>query len=150
MADTFSKSMRSYVMSRVKSKNNALEMLVRKGLHRRGFRYTLHNRSLLGRPDMTFPKYSAVIFIHGCFWHGHSCPRSRLPKTRRAYWKNKIMKNQHRDQRARTSLAADGWRVLVVWECALRGKESREPEHVFAEISAWLRSNATGAEIKGE
>ncbi len=112
-------------MQAVKSKNTAPEMLLRKLLHAQGYRYRLHRRDLPGCPDLVFPGRKKVIFVHGCFWHGHDCPRgSRAPKTNREYWGPKIARNRTRDGADQATLAGAGWDILTVWECELREHES--------------------------
>jgi DNA mismatch endonuclease (patch repair protein) len=121
MADVHSKEMRSYNMSRIKSKNTNPEILVRKFLYARGMRYKLHDKRLPGSPDMVFPKYKTVVFIHGCFWHGHdNCRYYTVPKTRTEWWLNKINKNIERDHRNTELLKKKGWAVVTVWECDLK------------------------------
>ncbi|XZG70281.1 very short patch repair endonuclease [Chitinibacteraceae bacterium HSL-7] len=120
MADIVDKAARSRMMSGIRSKNTKPEMLIRKALHARGFRFRLHVKDLPGKPDLVFPKYKAVIFIHGCFWHGHNCRYFQLPKTREEFWRAKINANQMRDHCQVTSLKQRGWRVLVIWECATK------------------------------
>jgi DNA mismatch endonuclease (patch repair protein) len=111
---------RSEQMSRVRSKDTTPELLVRSALHRLGFRYRLHVRTLPGCPDLVFPSRRTVIFIHGCFWHGHDCKRgARVPKTNSGYWREKIERNRSRDAVSEARLAGSGWNVLVVWECEL-------------------------------
>lgn len=111
-------------MQAVKSKDTGPELLVRRLLHARGYRYRLHKRDLPGRPDIVFPGRRKVIFIHGCFWHGHHCRRgARVPKSNTDYWTAKIARNRARDQAARKRLKAKGWIALVLWECELRDKE---------------------------
>lgn len=129
MVDTLTPLQRSERMSRVKGKDSAPEMTVRRVVHGLGFRFRLHRRELPGCPDLVFPRFHAVIFVHGCFWHRHSDPTCRLaraPKSRLDFWKPKLRSNQLRDIRNQTALAADGWKVLVVWECELRDKEHLE------------------------
>src|SRR5699024_5205427 len=100
------------------------EMKVRKYLHSKGFRYGLHQKSLPGSPDLVFKKYNAVIFVNGCFWHGHeNCKYATLPKSRKNYWKNKISKNKKRDKKAINNLLNNSWRVLVIWSCSLKNKK---------------------------
>lgn len=113
-------------MSRIRGSNTRLEILVRKGLHARGLRYRLGGANLPGRPDIVFPKYQTVVFVHGCFWHGHACPLYRLPKTRPEFWADKIGRNRSRDQRVIEELRSTGWQVLTVWECSLRGRSATE------------------------
>lgn len=106
-------------MSRIGGKNTKPEIAVRSILHRSGYRFRLHDRTLPGTPDIVLRKRKAVVFVHGCFWHGHSCKRNRMPKSRKAYWEKKIDGNRRRDARNRNRLRALGWRVVVVWECEL-------------------------------
>ena len=121
MADVHSKETRSYNMSRIRSKDTKPELLVRKFLHKNGFRYRLHVKDLPGKPDIVLPKYKTVIFIHGCFWHGHEgCKYFVVPKTRTEWWLNKIQTNAENDQRAEEALESLGWRIIQVWECELK------------------------------
>lgn len=121
MADVLTAEQRRYNMSRIRGRDTRPEMLVRQGLHARGLRFRLHRRDLPGRPDLVFPRYRVAMFVHGCFWHGHNCPMFTWPRTRREFWQEKITKNRGRDRRTHASLKMRGWRVLTVWECALRG-----------------------------
>lgn len=108
-------------MSQIKSKNTKPEIFVRKYLHSKGLRFRLHNNKLPGKPDLTLPKYHTVIFVNGCFWHGHNgCKYFTLPKTRTEWWKEKIEETRKRDQSAKSLLKEKGWRVLVIWECDLK------------------------------
>lgn len=108
-------------MRAVKGKDTGPEMVVRRLIYSLGYRYRLHRADLPGKPDLVFPSRKAVIFVHGCFWHGHNCPRgSRVPKTNRAYWVAKITKNSSRDLANTKALKSSGWRVLTLWECALK------------------------------
>src|SRR5688572_21376559 len=118
-------------MSRIRGSDTKLELLVRRALHARGFRYRLGGAGLPGRPDLVLPRHGVVVFVHGCFWHGHSCPLFRLPKTRPEFWQSKIGSNQRRDERVLEQLAQMGWRSLVVWECSLRGVKDPQRELVF-------------------
>lgn len=112
---------RRRTMQAVKSKNTTPELIVRRLLHARGYRYRLHYDELPGCPDLVFPGRQKVIFVHGCFWHGHKCKRgSRVPKTNKTYWLNKVRSNQSRDNAYRRMLRIEGWKVLYVWECELR------------------------------
>lgn len=123
MTDIHSKETRSYNMSRIKSKDTKPEMLVRKFLHKNGFRYRLNVKDLLGKPDIVLAKYKTVIFIHGCFWHGHEgCKKASLPKTRTEWWTDKIHKNTENDQKAETTLSDLGWKIITIWECELNSK----------------------------
>lgn len=118
---------RSRNMAKIRSKDTAPELLVRRLLHSRGWRYRLHAKDLPGRPDIVFRSLRAAILVHGCFWHCHpraECQDSRLPKSNTAYWTPKLQRNVERDERAQQALAAQGWRVLVVWECELRDERA--------------------------
>ncbi|MCY4292846.1 MAG: very short patch repair endonuclease [Roseovarius sp.] len=121
MADKISKEHRSWVMSRIKNKDTKPEKLLRSLLHREGYRFRLHVRNLPGKPDVVFPKYKTVIFVHGCFWHRHEgCPNATTPKTRVAFWEGKFKRTMERDRQNQRELMALGWRVIVVWECELK------------------------------
>lgn len=119
--DVFSAEKRSEVMRAVKSADTGPEIALRKALHRVGLRYRLHAGDLPGRPDLVFPRWRAVVFVHGCFWHGHDCPRgARTPKSNRAYWEAKIARNRARDDETRRALRRLGWRAITVWECEMK------------------------------
>lgn len=121
MADVHTKKQRSYNMSRIKGKDTKPEMLVRKFLHANGYRYKLHDKKLSGKPDIVLPKYNTVIFVHGCFWHGHAnCKYFKIPQTRTQWWTDKINGNKANDAKAVKALKKDGWKVIVVWECQLK------------------------------
>jgi DNA mismatch endonuclease (patch repair protein) len=112
---------RSRHMSKIRGKDTKPEMVVRRFLHLNGFRYRLHDKSLPGRPDIKLPKYNAVIFIHGCFWHGHSdCRIYQMPKSRVAFWSKKITTNAERDKKGVATLREMGWKVFILWECELK------------------------------
>jgi DNA mismatch endonuclease (patch repair protein) len=117
MADTFSKTERSRIMAAVKSHDTTPEMVVRRLVHRLGFRYRLHAGNLAGKPDLVFPRLRKVIFVHGCFWHMHGCGRCRIPADHRPYWIAKLERNARRDRRNRRALRKEGWNLLVIWEC---------------------------------
>lgn len=121
MADVHSKEVRSFNMSRIKGKDTKPEMLVRKFLFSNGIRYRLHDKKLTGTPDLVFPKYGKVLFIHGCFWHGHEgCKYFVVPKTRTEWWLNKINGNKKKDSESIGALKKQGWKVITVWECELK------------------------------
>ena len=127
MADVHSKAVRSYNMSRIRSGNTKPEMLVRKFLHAQGFRYKLHDKTLPGKPDIVFPKYKTIIFIHGCFWHGHeNCRYFVIPKTRTEWWVNKINVNKANDAKAIEALNKNGWKIINVWECDLKADKIKK------------------------
>lgn len=114
---------RSRIMRAVKSRDTAPEMTVRRLVYAMGYRYRLHRKDLPGKPDLAFQSRRKVIFVHGCFWHGHDCKRgARVPKTNRAYWENKIIGNMERDRQHDEELKRVGWRVLVIWECQTKEK----------------------------
>jgi DNA mismatch endonuclease (patch repair protein) len=121
MTDVHSRETRSFNMSRIRSKDTKPELIVRKFLFSRGFRYKLHDKSLPGKPDIVLPKYKTVIFVHGCFWHGHEgCRYFVVPKTRTDWWLNKINTNINKDSASVSRLREAGWKVLTIWECDLR------------------------------
>ena len=121
MTDVFSIEKRSWVMSRVRGRETSPEIKVRSLTHRLGYRFRLHRKNLPGKPDLVFPFRKKVIFVHGCFWHGHDCPRGkRTPKTNTEYWIEKIRKNIERDAKNQSQLQSLGWNVLVIWECEIK------------------------------
>jgi len=131
------------MMSAIRSGNTKPEMMLRKILHARGFRYRLHNRKLPGKPDLVFPRYHAVLFVHGCFWHRHEgCKYATTPASNAEFWQEKFKKNVARDQQAVEALLRDGWRVGVVWECLFKGR--KDVEDAISEITEFLKgSDAT-------
>ena len=138
MVDVMSADKRSALMSRIRGKNTAPEMIVRGYLWRAGFRFRLHSTALPGKPDLALGRFGAAVFIHGCFWHRHEgCPFYRLPKTRSEFWDEKLRGNQLRDVKAVNALAGAGWRVGIVWECTLRSA----PQATCEKLSQWIRSN---------
>lgn len=121
MADVHSKEVRSYNMSQIRSKNTKPEMLVRSYLHKQGYRFRLHDKKLPGKPDIVLPKYKTVIFVHGCFWHGHkNCKYFVVPKTRTKWWLEKINGNIARDKKAARELKKLGWKVINIWGCKVK------------------------------
>lgn len=141
MTDVHTREVRSRNMAAVRAKDTRPELALRKALHARGFRYRTHVAGIPGKPDIVFPaKYHAVIFVHGCFYHGHECPKFRWPKQNSEFWHRKIKANQARDKLVLEKLSASGWRVLVVWECAMRGPD-RHPMPVLTDrVAQWLLS----------
>ncbi|HOD27662.1 MAG TPA: DNA mismatch endonuclease Vsr [Syntrophales bacterium] len=134
MTDIFSKEKRSWIMSRVKGRDTKPEMLVRSFVHRMGFRFRVHRRDLPGNPDIVLPRYGKVIFVHGCFWHGHNrCPRSKRPATNKSFWNKKLDANIERDKRFRRELRRMGWKLLVVWQC-----ETHNPEKLLGKLERFL------------
>lgn len=141
-------------MSRIRSKNTGPELVVRRLLYAAGMRYRLHDRCLPGTPDLVFPRFKAVIFVHGCFWHGHECPLFKVPTTRTTFWMSKISANRQRDHRVAEDLLQMEWRVMTIWECAIRGSLRRSSGDIISAITRFLhgrrrissiafRSNAT-------
>ena len=149
MSDIVSPEVRSRMMSAIRGKNTGIETVVRKGLFALGFRYRLHLKTLPGKPDVVLPKHRAVIFVHGCFWHGHSCALFRKPKTNADFWETKINRNRIVDQQHIKALRSAGWRVLTVWECCLRGRYQLGLPAVVARMDKWLRSKSVRGGIRG-
>lgn len=122
--DIVDKTVRSRMMSGIRSKDTVPEMIVRRFLHKRGFRYVLHDRRLAGRPDITLPKYHTTIFVHGCFWHRHpECKFATTPSSNMQNWQAKFEANVARDRKSVEALRSEGWRVIIIWECGLRGAD---------------------------
>jgi|SRR3990167_10954996 len=138
--DIVDKHTRSRMMSGIRCKNTKPELLIRSSLHKLGLRYRLHVSGLTGKPDLVFPQYRAVIFIHGCFWHGHSCHLFKLPTTRQDFWSNKINQNKTRDTLNQTNLHNLGWRVGIIWECAVRGS-GKDISSICNRVTGWLKSD---------
>ena len=147
MVDVVDSATRSRMMSGIRGRDTRPEILIRRLLHRQGFRFRLHVRDLPGKPDIVLPRYRAVIFAHGCFWHGHDCPLFKWPETRPDFWRYKIGRNQANDNRAIEVLQANGWRVGIVWECAMRGAR-KNIEGVAHRLADWLRSDTPLIEVK--
>jgi len=125
-------------MSNIRGKDTKPELVIRRGLHSLGFRYRLHVKGLPGKPDIVLPKWRAVIFVHGCFWHGHDCHLFKWPKTREDFWRQKIETNRRNDAKAIDALQEQGWRVLVIRECALKGKTRLKPESTIGIAERWI------------
>ena len=138
MADTRTPAQRSAIMRAVGRKDTSPELVVRRLLHAAGFRFRLHRRDLPGTPDLVFPGRRKVIFVHGCFWHGHGCAKGRLPKSRPEYWRPKIEANRERDARKEGELRALGWGVETVWQC-----ETKDAAALGDHLSAFLNGKAT-------
>ena len=136
MADKLSPAERSKLMARVRNKNTAPEMRVRRALHRAGLRFRLHRRDLPGKPDVVLPKHRTAVFVHGCFWHGHNCSRGKRPSSNTAFWTAKIEGNLARDRTAVECLSAAGWRVETIWACDLED----QTEALIASLSPTLRN----------
>jgi DNA mismatch endonuclease, patch repair protein len=137
------------MMAGIRGANTNPELVLRRGLFAVGFRYKLHVKSLPGKPDMVFPRFEAVLFAHGCFWHGHDCPLFKMPTSRREFWETKIARNREVDARNESALRDLGWRYGIVWECALKGKSRLPFPDVIAQCSSWLRSKKPLLVIQG-
>jgi len=148
LADVVDPATRSRMMSGIRGKNTKPELMIRKALHARGFRYRLHC-DLPGKPDICLPRYRAVIFVHGCFWHGHGCHLFKWPKTRPEFWRAKLGRNCEVDRVAEDRLGSLGWRVAIVWECALKGRERMPVDHVIDCMALWLTSTEARLTLKG-
>lgn len=124
MTDIYSHEKRSKIMARVSATGTSPELLVRQVTHGMGYRFRLHGENFPGRPDLVFPRHNKVIFVHGCFWHGHeNCKKAKRPETNRAFWEKKLSRNMERDDKNAIMLKKMGWMVLVVWECETRNRE---------------------------
>lgn len=137
------------MMSGIRAKNTRPELAVRRALHALGFRFRLHSPDLPGKPDIVLPKWKTVIFVHGCFWHGHDCSLFKLPSTRTEFWSEKIVKNRERDRAVIQKLGSLGWRVLTVWECSLKGKGKLDIQVVANLVDHWLREGQGDMEVRG-
>lgn len=137
-------------MSGIRGKNTTPELIIRKGLHAMGFRFRLHAANLPGKPDLVLPRYNAVILVNGCFWHGHDCHLFKWPSTRTEFWKTKITRNKQKDSESLNALRQLGWRVLVVWECSLKGKTRMPAGKVIEKAAEWIRSERNMDHIKGK
>lgn len=140
MVDVLTEKQRRLNMSRIKGRDTRPEMVFRKGLHSRGYRYRLHSRALPGRPDLVLPRYRVAAFVHGCFWHGHSCHLFRWPATRAGFWEKKILGNAERDKQNLLLLKNLGWRVLIVWECAMKGRHKLPVEDLLDQAEQFIKS----------
>ena len=138
---------RSKMMSNIKGKNTSPEISIRKALHARGFRFRLHAKELPGKPDLILPKHRAAIFVNGCFWHGHTCRYFKLPRTRPEFWLDKINSNRQRDIRQIAALNEAGWRVLLIWECAIRAEKKEKKLFLVDAVQRWLLSGPRQFEI---
>ena len=152
MADIVDKMTRSKIMSRIKGKDTKPEVEIRKKLFARGIRYRLHDKSLPGKPDIIFPKYNAIIFFNGCFWHAHECDIFKWPSSNVAFWGGKLTINKENDRKNNEILKKLGWRILTIWECSYRSpgkKDWGKIEGIVNRAEKWLYSNKKIGEIKG-
>ena len=125
MTDIYSKDKRSAIMSRITGFETKPEIIVRQHLFSLGFRFKKNVKELPGKPDIVLPKYNIVIFVHGCFWHGHNCKAGKLPETRKNWWANKIKETRKRDKKNIEILKSLGWNSIVIWECEIKTRKTR-------------------------
>ena len=138
MTDIVDRESRSRMMAQIGSRDTKPELVLRRALHARGLRFRLHDRNLAGTPDLVFRQFAAVCFVHGCFWHRHAgCPYTTDPATRPDFWQAKFRANVERDRRANNQLLECGWRIAIVWECALRNNRA---DRIALKLDEWLRS----------
>ncbi|MDD3013714.1 MAG: very short patch repair endonuclease [Candidatus Gastranaerophilales bacterium] len=149
MADIVTPEKRSKMMAGIKGKDTKPEKIIRKGLFARGYRYKLHDKTLPGKPDIIFPKKKILIFVHGCFWHKHNCHLFKWPSSRQDFWKEKIEGNYKRDKENIKTLENAEWRVLIIWECALKGKTKLSEDDALNSIEDWIKSNTKEMQITG-
>ena len=147
VSDIVDQTTRSKMMANIKGKNTKPEVAIRSALHQMGYRFRLHRKDLPGKPDIVLPKYRAVIFVNGCFWHGHFCSLFKWPKTREEFWRNKILSNRERDQRNLQRLLDSGWRVCIVWECSIKNANESAFQDAVIKVTQWLGGNEVQEEI---
>ena len=150
MTDIVNPATRSRMMSGIRSTNTKPEIHIRSLLHSRGFRFRIHDSNLPGKPDIVLPKYHAVIFINGCFWHGHNCELFKMPTTRRDFWQTKIENNRKNDNRSVKALRSADWRVATIWECAIRGSARQDEKILLERLATWLYGKDNGFELKAD
>lgn len=150
MADVLTPEQRRLNMSRVRGRDTKPELLLRRSLHARGLRFRLYRRDLPGCPDLVFPRFRVALFVHGCFWHGHDCRLFKVPVTGRDFWQKKISGNARRDREVVARLRSEGWRVLTVWECALRGRGQLNVNRVVRITESFLNGTRGVLEVKGK
>lgn len=137
-------------MAAVRARDTKPELMIRRALHGAGLRYRLNVRDLPGKPDIVLPRYRAVVFVHGCFWHRHECDLFRWPESRAEFWREKLDANAARDVKASDALEEAGWRQAVIWECALKGRKKRDFQDTMQRLIAWIRSDEQAITIGGE
>ncbi|MBN4081166.1 DNA mismatch endonuclease Vsr [Caldithrix abyssi] len=150
MVDIVSPEKRSKMMAGIRGKDTKPELLIRKALHKRGFSYRLHDKKLPGKPDIVLSRYKAVIQVNGCFWHGHNCHLFKWPSTRPDFWQDKIKRNKENDIKSLKALSDMEWRILTIWECAIKGRASKPFEIVLNSVISWLISSEKNKEITGK
>ena len=149
MPDVVDPATRSRMMSGIRGKNTKPELLIRCGLHAAGLRYRIHCAELPGKPDLCFSRKKAVIFVHGCFWHGHDCHLFKWPSSRPDFWRRKIERNKAVDLAARQALLDQGWRIAEIWECALKGRNRLPVDEVIGRCADWIRNGGEYLEVRG-
>ncbi|HAT2126354.1 TPA: DNA mismatch endonuclease Vsr [Legionella pneumophila] len=149
MPDVVCSSKRKEMMAGIRNKDTKPEMIIRKALFAKGYRYRLHRKNLPGKPDIILPKYRTIIFINGCFWHCHDCHLFKWPQTRKEFWETKILSNKARDEENKDALLKSGWRILVIWECSLKGKMKLDFAQLINEIDSWITSTLVYGNISG-
>lgn len=150
MTDVNDPATRSRNMAAVRARDTKPELMIRRALHGAGLRYRLNVRDLPGKPDIVLPRYRAVVFVHGCFWHRHECDLFRWPESRTDFWREKLNANAARDVKAADALEEAGWRQAVIWECALKGRKKRDFQDTMQRLIAWIRSDEQAITIGGE
>jgi DNA mismatch endonuclease, patch repair protein len=150
VTDVHDPATRSRNMAAVRARDTKPELMIRKALHGAGLRYRLNVRDLPGKPDIVLPRYRAVVFVHGCFWHRHECDLFRWPESRIVFWREKLDANAARDVKAADALEEAGWRQAVIWECAVKGRKKRDFQDTMQRLIAWIRSDEQAITIGGE
>lgn len=150
MADVHDEATRSRNMAAIGAGNTKPELIVRTALHALGLRYRLHCKGLPGTPDIVFPRYRAVVFINGCFWHRHECQLFKWPAKNETFWRGKLAANVTRDIAVRNELRTRGWRIADVWECALRGKARLNGQEAMFSLATWIRSGGDSIVLRGK
>nr|WP_313665902.1 very short patch repair endonuclease [Brucella intermedia] len=150
MADVHDAQTRSRNMAAIKGSHTKPELAIRRALHAAGLRYRLHAKELPGKPDLVFPRYKAVLFVNGCFWHRHDCHLFKWPASREDFWREKIGRNVANDERAIASLKEEGWRVGVIWECALKGRTRLDQPETMQRLASWIKSEEQAITIRGD
>lgn len=149
MADIVDPPTRSRMMSGIRGRDTGIELAIRKALFARGLRFRTDVRGMPGRPDIVLPRWRAAVLVHGCFWHAHDCGLCRIPATRPDFWRDKLEGNAARDRRNHDALLAAGWRVAIVWECALRGRGARALTEAADRLTEWIRGQERKLELRG-
>jgi len=138
LADIVSSDKRSEMMSGIRGKNTKPELFIRRGLFKRGFRFRVHVSQLPGKPDIVLPRYKAIILVNGCFWHVHGCSLFKWPSSRVDFWRNKLVETRKHDTESLRKLKATGWRILVIWECAIKGKGKWSTDKLLEATEKWI------------